>query len=117
MVEKKNVGYSPEDSTLLKNVFDHYFFDLKYYLHEDASIEYFSHLLKVRVEKVGEFSKFYYTLSIHLLVTEQKQKNFIEGNDNSIKASLSVESIFQLNGFDCRGNFLNKSKKIDLLIN
>ena len=72
MVEKNNVGYSPEDGTPLKNVIDHCFFDLKYYLQKDASIEYFSHLLKVRVEKVGEFSKFYYSLSNHLLVTEQK---------------------------------------------
>jgi len=106
MVEKNNVGYSPEDGTPLKNVFNHCFFDLKYYLQKDASIEYFSHLLKVRVEKVGEFSKFYYTLPIKLLVNEYNQKDFIEGNDTIIKANLSVGSNIQLSGFDSRVNFV-----------
>jgi len=35
-----------------KSVFEHYFFDLKYYLHKDASIEDFSSLLAISPEKL-----------------------------------------------------------------
>lgn len=101
----------PDDSAPIKNVFDHYFFDLKYYLQKDASIEYFSQLLKVRVEKVDEISKFYYMQPFQVLINENRYMNFIKEVDNPINANLSVESIIHLCGFDSRENFVEFVKE------
>jgi len=83
----------------IKNLFDHYLFELKYYLKKDASIKYFSHLLKVNHEKVDEISTVYFTLPFQLLVNENRFMNFIEEIEIPINANLSIESIIHLNGF------------------
>ena len=43
-----------------KNVFDHYFFDLKYYLNKDASVEHFADLLNSNPEKLDRIAHTYY---------------------------------------------------------
>ncbi len=101
----------PSDVAPIKNVFDHYFFDLKYYLQKDASIKYFSHLLKVSAEKVDEISTVYYTLPFQILVNEYRYKHFIEEIENPINANLSVESIIHLCGFDSNDNFVEYVKE------
>ena len=95
----------------LKNVFDHYFFDLKYYLQKDASIKYFSHLLKVSAKKVDEISSVYYTLPFQLLVNEHRYKHFVEEIENPINANLSIESIINLCGFDSNDSFVDYVKE------
>jgi hypothetical protein len=95
----------------IQNVFDHYFFDLKYYLQKDASVEYFSCLLKVSAQKVDEISTLYYTIPFQLLVNEHRYKHFIEEIDNPINANLSVESIILLCGFESRDNFVEFVKE------
>jgi hypothetical protein len=108
------IGKQSSDSTPIKNVFDHYFFDLKYYLQKDASIKYFSHLLKVNDEKVDEISTVYYTLPFQLLVNEYRYKHFVEEIENPINSNLSIESIINLCGFDSNDNFVEyvKEKKV-----
>ena len=101
----------PKKNAPLKNVFDHYFFDLKYYLQKDASINYFSNLLNVRPEKVDEISTVYYTLPFQILVNEYRYKHFIEEIENPINANLSVESIIHLCGFDSNDNFVEYVKE------
>ena len=101
----------PSDVAPIKNVFDHYFFDLKYYLQKDASIKYFSHLLKVSAEKVDEISTVYYTLPFQILVNEYRYKHFIEEIENPINANLSVESIIHLCGFDSNDKFVEYVKE------
>ena len=105
------IGKQSSDTAPIKNVFDHYFFDLKYYLQKDASIKYFSHLLKVRAEKVDEISKVYYALSFQLLVNEYRYKHFVEEIENPINANLSIESIINLCGFDSNDNFVDYVKE------
>jgi len=105
------IGKQSSDSTPIKNVFDHYFFDLKYYLQKDASIKYFSHLLKVSTEKVDEISTVYYTLPFQLLVNEYRYKHFVEEIENPINGNLSIESIIHLCGFDSNDNFVEYVKE------
>jgi hypothetical protein len=100
-----------------KNVFDHYFFDLKYFLQKDASINYFSNLLNVRPEKVDEISTAYYTLPFQILVNEYRYMHFIEEIENPINANLSIESIIHLCGFDSNDNFVDYVKEKKGLIN
>ena len=111
------IGKHRKKNAPLKNVFDHYFFDLKYYLQKDASIKYFSHLLKVSAEKVDEISTAYYTLPFQLLVNEYRYKHFIEEIENPINANLSIESIIHLCGFDSNDNFVEYVKEKKGLIN
>jgi hypothetical protein len=99
-----------------KNVFDHYFFDLKYFLQKDASINYFSNLLNVRPEKVDEISTAYYTLPFQILVNEYRYMHFIEEIENPINANLSIESIIHLCGFDSNDNFVQYVKEKKSLI-
>ena len=105
------IGKQSSDTAPVKNVFDHYFFDLKYYLQKDASIKYFSHLLKVRVEKVDEISTIYYMLPFQLLVNEYRYKHFVEEIENPINANLSIETIINLCGFDSNDNFVEYVKE------
>jgi hypothetical protein len=105
------IGKQSSDSTPIKNVFDHYFFDLKYYLQKDASIKYFSHLLKVNDEKVDEISTVYYTVPFQLLVNEYRYMHFMEEIENPINADLSIESIINLCGFNSNDNFVDYVKE------
>ena len=105
------IGKQSSDSAPIKNIFDHYFFDLKYYLQKDASIKYFSHLLKVNDEKVDEISTVYYTLPFQLLVNEYRYKHFVEEIENPINSNLSIESIINLCGFDSNDNFVEYVKE------
>ncbi len=105
------IGKQSSDSAPIKNIFDHYFFDLKYYLQKDASIKYFSHLLKVSAEKVDEISTVYYKLSFQLLVNEYRYKHFVEEIENPFNANLSIESIIHLCGFDSNDNFVEYVKE------
>ncbi len=105
------IGKHRSNGAPIKDVFDHYFFDLKYYLQKDASIKYFSHLLKVSAEKVDEISTVYYTLPFQILVNEYRYKHFIEEIENPINANLSVESIIHLCGFDSNDNFVEYVKE------
>jgi hypothetical protein len=104
-------GKQSSDTAPVKNVFDHYFFDLKYYLQKDASIKYFSHLLNVRAEKVDEISTIYYMLPFQLLVNEYRYKHFVEEIENPINANLSIESIINLCGFNSNDNFVEYVKE------
>ena len=74
-------------------------------------IKYFSHLLKVRAEKVDEISTVYYALSFQLLVNEYRYKHFVEEIENPINANLSIESIINLCGFDSNDNFVDYVKE------
>ena len=105
------IGKHCSNDAPIKNVFDHYFFDLKYYLQKDASIKYFSHLLKVSAKKVDEISSVYYTLPFQLLVNEHRYKHFVEEIENPINANLSIESIINLCGFDSNDSFVDYVKE------
>jgi hypothetical protein len=96
-----------------KNVFDHYFFDLKYYLNKDASIQDLSNLLNISTQKLDQISIENYACSCELLINEYRYKQFLEELDSSINSNLSVESILKFSGFKDNIKFVDfiKSKQ------
>jgi hypothetical protein len=84
----------------LKKLSDHYFFDLKYYLKQDASIEGFSHLLNISTEQLDQISKAHYSNSLDLLLNEYRYGHFLNEIQSPINDNLSLESIFKLCGFE-----------------
>jgi AraC-like DNA-binding protein len=86
--------------TSSKNVFDHYFFDLKYYLHQDASIENFAFLLNITSNKVAQIAATYYNCSFQVLLNEHRCNHVVLELNNPVNAGLSMESIVKLSGFE-----------------
>jgi len=82
-----------------KNIFDHYFFDLKYYLHQDASIENFAFLLNITSNKVARITSTYYHCSFQVLLNEHRCNQVLLELNNPVNAGLSMESIVKLSGF------------------
>lgn len=83
-----------------KNVFDHYFFDLKYYLHKDASIKDLSNLLSISVQKLDQISIEYYACSCESLINEYRYKHLISELESPLNSTLTIESIIKLSGFE-----------------
>jgi hypothetical protein len=83
-----------------KTVFDHYFFDLKYYLRKDASIQDFSNLLNISVQKLDQIALENYACSCELLINENRYKHLITELESPINSSLTIESIIKLSGFE-----------------
>lgn len=94
-----------------KSVFDHYFFDLKYYLRKDASTEDFSSLLEISPEKLDQFSKANYSISFELLLNEHRYIHFMNELENSVNANLSFDSIIKLCGFENNDKFVDFVKE------
>jgi len=99
---------SKSDSKL---VFDHYFFDLKYYLHKDASTEDFSGLLAISPEKLDQISKVNYSIPFELLLNEHRYIHFMNELENSVNANLSFESIIKLCGYENNDKFVDFIKE------
>ncbi len=93
-------------NTSSKALFDHYFFDLKYYLHKDASIENFSHLLNVSPQKLDQISAAYYNISFQILLDEHRYQHFLMELENPINANMTFESIIKLCGFASNDKFV-----------
>jgi len=94
-----------------KKVFDHYFFDLKYYLHHDASIENFAFLLNLTSNKVAQIATNYYNCSFQVLLNEYRCKQVILELNNPVNAALSMGSILKLSGFKSSEQYSNYLKK------
>ena len=97
-----------------KNLFDHYFFDLKYYLHKDASVGNFALLLNISIDKVSQISTTYYHYSFQELVNEHRCKQLMFELERPMNAGLSIESIIKLSGFEGNNQYVAyiKSKNI-----
>lgn len=89
-----------------KNVFDHYFFDLKYYLHKDASIEDFSSLLKISPQVLDQISISYYGSSFQAILNMHRYQHFLKEIESPINSNLPIESIIQLSGFSSNEKFV-----------
>jgi hypothetical protein len=83
-----------------KKVFDHYFFDLKYYLHQDASIENFAFLLNMTSNKVVRITSTYYHCSFQVLLNEHRCNQVLLELNNPVNAGLSMDSMIKLSGFE-----------------
>jgi hypothetical protein len=100
-----------------KNVFDHYFFDLKYYLNKDASVEHFANLLNSKPEKLDKIAHAYYSNAFQLLINEYRYKHFLSEFESPLSANLSIDSIIKLSGFESNENFVAYVKEKQEKIN
>ena len=94
-----------------KNVFDHYFFDLKYYLHKDASIQDFSLLLNVSSDKLNKIAKENYNLTFPILINEYRYRHCMCELENPVNVNLSVDSIIKLCGYTANDKFVEFVKE------
>ena len=99
-------GRFRKNNAHLKNVFDHYFFDLKYYLHKDASIQDFSLLLNVSSEKLNKIAEDNYDLTFPILINEYRYRHCMVELENPVNANLSIESIIKLCGYTANDKFV-----------
>jgi hypothetical protein len=90
-----------------KTVFDHYFFDLKYYLHQDTSNEEFSTLLNITNEKLDQITHQNYGSSFQTLLNECRYRHVLEEVESPINSQMSMESIVRLSGFKDSGKFVD----------
>jgi hypothetical protein len=101
--------FGQNDSTS-KKVFDHYFFDSKYYLHPTASIEDFSSLLNISPDELDHISKVFYNCLFKTLLNEYRYTYFLNELKNPINSNLPMDSIIKLSGSDDKNNFLEVVK-------
>lgn len=93
-----------------KTVFDHYFFDFKYYLQKNASCEHFAPLLNIEADVLDKISITYYGYPFNLLINEYRYKHFMEELGHPFNQNLSIESIIKLSGFDNNESFAEYMK-------
>lgn len=95
-----------------KDVFDHYFFDLKYYLNKDASVANFAHLLNSDPENLDRIATAYYGNEFDLLINEYRYKHFLSEFESPYNKNLSIESVIKFSGFDSNENFVEYVKEM-----
>jgi hypothetical protein len=105
------IGKHRKTNAPLKNVFDHYFFDLKYYLHKDASIQDFALLLNVSSEKLNKIAEVNYNLSFPTLINEYRYRHFMGELENPVNANLSIDSIIKFCGYTANDKFVEFVKE------
>ena len=94
-----------------KTVFDHYFFDSKYYLQKNASSEDFAPVLNIEAERLDKISMSYYGLSFIELVNEYRYQHFMQEMKNPFNENLTIESLIKLSGFDNNESFATYVKE------
>ena len=94
-----------------KTVFDHYFFDFKYYLQKEASNEDFAPILNLDPQTLDKFSVAYYGLSFTELINENRYKHFMQELEHPFNEDLTIESIIKISGFDTNESFVNYVKE------
>ena len=99
----------------IKSLFDHNFFDSKYYLHPSASTEDFSILLNISTDQLDQISKFYYNCLFETLINKFKYKYFFEELNNPINSNLKIDSIMKLCGFQNKEKFVKYLKQNEFI--
>ena len=94
-----------------KTVFDHYFFDSKYYLQKNASAEDFAPILNIKIESLDKISISYYGLSFIELINEYRYKHFLQEMEHPFNDNLTIESLIKLSGFDNNESFVKYAKE------
>jgi hypothetical protein len=91
--------------TINKKVFDHYFFDSKYYLQKDACLKDFSTLLNISTHELDKISKVNYNCFFETLLNEYRYNHLLNELESPINSNLTIESIFKLSGFEDNDKF------------
>jgi hypothetical protein len=100
-----------------KNVFDHYFFDSKYYLQPTASVEDFSKLLNISPHQLDNISRVNYDCFFESLLNEHRYNHLLNELESPYNSNLTFESILKLSGFENNSKFIAfvKSKNNSVL--
>ena len=98
LLKALKIKYQSKDCSV-KSVFDHYFFDLKYYLHRDASIDDFSIILNFSTESIEQITCNYYGTSFQKIINEYRYRHLLIELDSPLNNNLSIDSIVKLSGF------------------
>jgi len=98
-----------------KNTFDHLFFDLKYYLHQNSSTEKFAGLLNISVEELDHMSTSYHEVDFTTLIHQYRHQFLIKELENPINSSLPIESVIKLCGFESSESFYHSIKSKNLI--
>jgi len=96
-------------------LFEYYFFDHKYYLHQDSTTENFANLLKISVEEVDHISTSYHGVNFTALIDLHRYQFLIKELENPINANLSIESVIKLCGFENIQSFYHSIKSKNIL--
>ena len=104
------VKYRQNDPTS-KTVFDHYFFDSKYYLQPTASSEDFAPVLNIEGEILDKISMSYYGLSFIELINEYRYQHFMQELKSPYNENLTIDSLIKLSGFDNNESFVKYAKE------
>ena len=102
--------YRQNDPTS-KTVFDHYFFDSKYYLQPTASSEDFAPFLNIEGEILDKISMSYYGLSFIELINEYRYQHFMQELKHPFNENLTIDSLIKLSGFDNNESFVKYAKE------
>jgi hypothetical protein len=94
-----------------KTVFDHYFFDSKYYLQPTASSEDFAPVLNIDCEILDKISMSYYGLSFIELINEYRYQHFMQELKRPFNENLTIDSLIKLSGFDNNESFVKYAKE------
>jgi len=105
------------DDATSESIFDHYFFDLKYYTHKDANIEDLSHLLNISIQKLDQISMEKYACSFDMLLNENRYNHLINELESPLNSSLTIDSILKLSGYTSNQKFVDyvESKQAKML--
>lgn len=91
----------------LKSRFDHYFFDLKYFLRPSASDVDFSILVKLTVDQINKISLMYYSFNFNDLIVRNQYEHILKELENPVNADLPIESVMKSTGFDSNIKFVD----------
>ncbi len=95
-----------------QNIFEHYFFEQKYYLHTSASLQNFAKLLNTNADKLNHISNKYNSSSFEELIQQSRYEHLMKEFQNPFNASLPIDSVIKLSGFDNNESFVNYAKEI-----
>jgi hypothetical protein len=90
----------------MKNIFDHHFFEQKYFLQPSASENDFANRLNISLENLNQISKTFYFRPFSYLIEEHRYQHFMKEFENPINADLPFESIIKLSGFENNDSFI-----------
>lgn len=98
-----------------KNTFDHLFFELKYYAHQNSNTEKFACLLNISPEEVDQISTSYHGVDFTRLIDQYRQQLLIKELENPINSNLPIESVIKLCGFESSESFYHSIKSKNLI--
>ena len=108
---KEFVSKHRQNDPTSKTVFDHYFFDSKYYLQPTASSEDFAPVLNIEGEILDKITMSYYGLSFIELINEYRYQHFMQELKRPFNENLTIESLIKLSGFDNNESFVKYAKE------